>query len=202
VNYKRPKRVFVVAYGTEDSVTSEFLIRGSDGIERKPKDYLEAFALFVRRNPAKIAAIEILLDRPQEWSTDALVELRNGLGRAREHFTFESLQKAHETCYNKALVDIISMVKHAAREEAPLLTAAERVDRALERLTAGWRFVREQQQWLDRIRQHLINNLTIGVEDFDAIPIFEYSGGWVRANRVFDGKLKTILEQINAAMAA
>jgi len=38
-------------------------------------------------------------------------------------------------CHRKALVDIISMVKHAAREESPLLTSAERVALAFGRGT-------------------------------------------------------------------
>ncbi len=201
-NYKRPKRVFVVAYETEDEVSSQWLLRDGDGMPVKPEDYLEAFERFIRENAEKVDAIEILLDRPQEWSTDALGELRQKLGTAREHFTVPALQKVHEYRYNKSLVDIISMVKHAAREEAPLLTAAERVDRALARVTAGQRLNREQQQWLDRIRQHLIENLTIDTADFDTIPIFEYEGGWTRADRAFNGKLKGLLRQINAAMAA
>ena len=35
----------------------------------------------------------------------------------------QELQKAHKLVYNKALADIISMVKHAARDEEPILTA-------------------------------------------------------------------------------
>ena len=51
-------------------------------------------------------------------------------GRAPQRFTVENLQKAHEIRHKKSLVDIISMVKHAADEQSPLLTAAERVERA------------------------------------------------------------------------
>ncbi len=202
MTYKRPKRVFVVAYDTEDDVSSKWLLRGSDGMPVKPEDYLEAFERFIRDNAEKVDAIEILLDRPQEWSTDALGELRRKLATAREHFTVESLQKVHEFRYHKALADIISMVKHAASEEAPLLTATERVDSAIARIAAGQRFSREQQEWLDHIRQHLIENLTIDAADFDTIPIFENDGGWARADRAFNGKLKNLLRQINAAMAA
>ena len=36
------------------------------------------------------------------------------------------LQQAHRLRYQKALADLISKVKHAAREESPLLTADER----------------------------------------------------------------------------
>ncbi len=74
VNYPRPKRTFVVAYPTEDTVSSELLLRES-GVEYKPTDYLILFARFVKESASQIEAIRILLDRPQDWSTDALAEL-------------------------------------------------------------------------------------------------------------------------------
>ena len=76
IEYPRPKRVFLKSYETEDVVSSEWLVRGLDGKEYKPEDYLVAFARFVQENPAKVEAIGILLDRPQDWSTEALEELR------------------------------------------------------------------------------------------------------------------------------
>ena len=51
--------------------------------------------------------------------------------------------------YNKALADIISMVKHAAREEEPILSAQERVDRALEKVKAGKSLNDDQLNWLE-----------------------------------------------------
>ena len=47
VNYRRPRRGFVVAYNTQDEVSSQWLIREA-GEEYKPEDYLTAFARFVR----------------------------------------------------------------------------------------------------------------------------------------------------------
>ncbi len=67
VNYPRPRRGFVVAYGIEDEVSSQWLIREA-GEEYRPEDYLTAFARFVRENPERIEAIRILLDRPQDWT--------------------------------------------------------------------------------------------------------------------------------------
>src|SRR5262249_39254357 len=124
VNYPRPARTFMVAYPTQDTVTSEWLVRES-GVEYKPADYLAAFERFVQENPLPIEAIRILLDRPQDWSTDALAELRQKLATTSERFTRENLEKAHAARYHKNLVDIISMVKHAAREQEPPPTAHE-----------------------------------------------------------------------------
>jgi type I restriction enzyme, R subunit len=202
VNYPRPKKTFVVAYPTEDSVSSAWLIKGADGKEYKPEDYLVAFSRFVQENPIPIEAVRILLDRPREWSTDALSELRRKLSTTPERFTPENLEKAHAARYHKNLVDIISMIKHAAREQEPLLTASERVDRAFLKITAGREFTEEQAKWLERIRAHLVVSLSIDLEDFEVVPVLLDAGGWKRADSVFVGGLPLLLKQINEALAA
>jgi type I restriction enzyme R subunit len=202
VNYQRPKRVFVVAPGVEDTVSSAWLIRGADGREYKPEDYLAAFGRFVQENPLSIDAIRILLDRPKDWSTDALAELRQKLATTTERFTPENLEKAHAARYHKNLVDIISMVKHAAKEVEPLLTAQERVEKAFAKITAGRHFTDPQQKWLDRIRAHLVVGLSISREDFEIVPVLLDPGGWKPADRAFDGKLEQLLGELNAALAA
>jgi len=94
------------------------------------------------------------------------------------------------------------MVKHAADEQQPLYTAEERINLAFARATAGRTFSAEQRQWLDRIRAHLIENLSIGREDFDALPVFTRAGGWRRADTVFYGQLSELLQDFNEAIAA
>lgn len=42
--------------------------------------------------------------------------------------------------------------------------------------SSGRTFTPEQQQWLDRIQQHLTENLSIEREDFDVIPTLEGAG--------------------------
>jgi type I restriction enzyme R subunit len=202
VKYPRRKRVFLRAIENQDEVSSEYLFRDAAGREYKPEDYLEAFARFVRDNPARVEAIRILLGRPRDWSTAALAELRDKLRAAPEHFTVDNLQKAHQRRYDKALVDVISMVKHAADGQSPLLTAAERVERAFGKITAGRTFTAAQEQWLERIRQHLVANLSIGRDDFEDIPILHDPGGWGGANRAFGGELEELIANLNAAMAA
>lgn len=181
LNYPRPKRVFLVAIEPEDTVGSEYLVRDDLGKEYKPEDYLVAFGKFVEENSDKIDAIRVLLSRPRDWNTSTLVELKNKLTTAPERFTIENLQRAHELRYHKALVEIISMVKHAADAEQPLYTAPERVERAFAKVTAGKTFNDQQQKWLDRGKSHLIENLSIDQKDFDIMSIFEQAGGWRKA---------------------
>ena len=158
----------------------------------------------MRDNPAKVSAIEILLKKPRDWSTSALQELRDKLTATPERFTVENLQRAHDVRYRKALVDIISMVKHAADDGQPLFTAQERVERAVNRLSGvlASPLSPQQQQWLDRIKDHLTQSLSIEQDDFDVIPVLANAGGWGAADRAFDGRLDTVIRTLNEVIAA
>ncbi len=203
VSYPKPEKTFVRAYEQTDTVSSMMMLRDVAGNEYKPGDYLQVFSKFVAENPDHIDAVRILLDRPRAWSPTALTELREKLARSRYRFSVENLQRAHEVTYKKALVDVISMVKHAAKEDAPLYTASERVERAFEKVTAGQTFTPDQTKWLDKIREHLRANLSIDQDDFEIVPIFADAGGWGVARKVFgDTKLQALLHQFNEAVAA
>lgn len=203
VNYPRPKRTFVVAYEAQDNVSSVWMVRDIAGKEYKPDDYLTAFTDFVKQNADHIDALRILLNKPKEWSPHTLEELRKILNTAYPlNFMEEQLRKAHELHYHKTLIDIISMVKHAASAEEPLYTAQQRVERAFMKITAGRTFTGEQRDWLDRIREHLIANLSIDEEDFGILPVLSHPGGWSKADKVFDGHLGDLIKELNEAIAA
>ncbi|WP_431987535.1 type I restriction-modification enzyme R subunit C-terminal domain-containing protein [Streptomyces parvulus] len=201
-NLPRGGKTFVVASSAVDEVSSEWLIQGATGQKYRPDDYLNAFTEFVRREAEKLEAMSVLLNRPKGWNPRALTELREVLSRAPEHFTEANLERAFRAKYGKALVDIISMVKHAARDAAPLLTAQERVKAAVTKVIAGQDLTIEQQQWMDYIEQHLVENLSIDREDFDLIPILSSRGGWGRARLVFGNHLPRLIEHLNEELVA
>lgn len=202
VNYKRPDRTFIIAHSVTDNVESGWLIRGADGKEYKPEDYLQAFERFVRENGSHIEALQILLSRPQDWSTEALKELRETLTKTPERFTETNLRKAFEATHHKALLDIISMVKRAAIDGSPLLTAEERVNAAVAAVTAERQLTADQEKWLEYIRIHLVENLTIDRDDFDEVPVLANRGGWRKADRVFSGHLDELLKDIHKEIIA
>jgi len=199
LEYKRAQRVFLKGYEVQDEVASEYKFRLGDSMA-KPQDYLEAFSNFARENTGKIEAIKILMDRPKNWSTQALEDLIKVL--KLNSFPVQELQKAHELVHHKPIADIISMVKHSIRNEEPLLNAQERVDRALKKVTQGRTFDPEQQQWLGYIREHLVANLTIDEDDFEYFPVFELHGGLVKVRKVFPDQFQSLLGDINLAVAA
>src|SRR3989449_4124621 len=202
LEYKRKSKTFLVSHTTQDLVSSEWLIRGLDGKEYKPEDYLVAFSAYVRSHESDVQAISVLLKHPQDWNPEVLKGLRDKLAATPQRFTVENLQRAHELKHKKPLADIISMVKHAVNQQSPLLNAAERVDRAFKGIIASQSFTQEQLKWLERIRIHLQENLSIDQEDFESQPVFADYGGWGNASKVFQGRLPILIKEINGAIAA
>ncbi len=199
LNYPKGHSSFVIAYEAVDNVSSEWLIReGNDYV--KPEDYLVSFERFVRENPEQIDAIEILLKRPKEWKTDVLSELRNKLKMNK--FSEPDLQKAYCIVYNKALADIISIVKHSAKDESPILTAQERVELVMRRIMREKSFTLEQVKWLELIREHLVENLTIDMEDFELMPVFTRQGGRAKARKIFSNEFDKLIKELNELIAS
>jgi type I restriction enzyme R subunit len=75
------------------------------------------------------------------------------------------------------------------------------VEGAFARVTSGRKFTTEQQQWLERIKAHLTQNLSINQEDFEILPVFTRFGGWKKANGIFFGELPQLIHSFNQAIA-
>jgi type I restriction enzyme R subunit len=195
-DYPRAKRVFWVGYDVKDEVGSRKLF----GKWEKPEDYLEAFAKFVHDNVNQFEALRILLKRPQDWNPDVLVKLRRVL--RTNDYDEKLLRRAHERVNHKVLADLISIIKRAADEQEPLLTAAERVTKALEEMRAFHTFNPEQEKWLGLIGEHLKENLSISEEDLDFQPVFAQRGGRARARKLFGKELQPLIERLNYTLVA
>lgn len=197
VEYPRAKRTFWRLEQANDEVSSETLVRF--GRFTGAEDYLQAFSRYVQANARKIQAFKVLLHRPKDWSPEVLEELRDILRQSE--FDEKTLASAHRVAH-RTLADIISMVRHAAQEEEPVLTAEERVSRTMERLRQGHRFTPDQDKWLGLIQTHLVENLSISPEDFDLQPAFQRVGGLGRARQIFSKNFPVLLTDINATIAS
>ncbi len=195
-NYPRSPRRFIKAIEFEDTVKSEYVFRTIDGQELKIDDYITRFVQFVKENPEHIEAISIVLNKPNDWNTQALKELKKSLRQRPERFTEDNLRRA----YKYPLADIISIVKHAAKEE-PLLSAKERVDLAIDKVFGSLTLTERQKQWVELIRRHMTENLTIETDDFDMMPIFMNRGAtFNKVNADFDNNLIAYIHQLNASV--
>jgi len=194
--YLRAKRTFLIGHKIQDAVTSQRLERY--GAFDTAEDYLDAFTAFVKSNAGKVDALAVVLKRPKDWRPAVMEELKRAM--AREGFDAEQLRRAHRAPGFKSLADVISMVKHAAAAPAPLLTAEERVNRAMDRFLEARKLTREQMQWLSLVREHRVRNLSMDEEDFDLTPLLVMRGGKAKARQVFPNLL-LVVASLNRAVA-
>ncbi len=200
--YPRPQKTFVRAETAEDQVYSRIIFRAKDGRDLGPQDYLQEFEKFVRMNPEHIEALEILLKRPKEFDTKQLKALREKLATQPDDLVDKFTEKNLRRAYSQELADIISMIRYASKG-GELLTVERRVDKAMMKIKSDRSFTEEQNEWLELIRRHLIENLLMEKEDIEALPIFTREGAsWNKLNKVFEGKLEEIIHEVNEAIAA
>ena len=201
-NYPRPEKKFVKADRAEDEVLSRIVFRAKDGRELGPQDYLKDFETFVIDNPEHIEALEILLKKPKEFDTKKLKALRDTLATKPDHLVDKFTEKNLRRAYNKDLVDIVSIIRFAAKG-GELLTVEQRVNKALMKVRSDRSFTEQQNGWLELIRRHLVENLLMEKEDIETLPIFTREGAsWDKLNKIFEGNLESIIHELNEAIAA
>ena len=110
--------------------------------------------------------MEILLNRPNDFDTHQLKALRETLAARPDHLVDKFSEKDLCRAYNKELADIISIIRHAA-VGGELLTAEQRVNKALMKVKSDRAFTEEKEKWLEMIKGHLTQNLLKEKDDID-----------------------------------
>ena len=163
------------------------------GTGQKPEDYLESFREFLRDHAEDIPALMLVTQRPKELTRKDLRDLQIQL---EQHGYSETAIKSavRDTTNQDIAAGIIGFVRYVMLEES-LLPYEERVDRAMRTILSSQQWEPRQRQWLDRIGKQIKENVVIDRESFDAGAL-KQQGGFVRLNKVFDGKLEDIVRRI------
>ena len=165
------------------------------GTTTRPEDFLSSFEKFVRDNVNKVAALQAVVQRPRDLTRDALKALRMELGQ--QGFSEQALRTAWKQAKNQDIAaTIVGFIRQAALGD-PLLPWADRVRMAIDRILSRGSWTEPQRKWLERIGKAVTQ---VGVADhavLDEEQFREETGGFTRLNRIFDGRLDTILGDIN-----
>jgi type I restriction enzyme R subunit len=181
--------------GHEDELREE--VRGYGKGER-PKDYLDAFAMFVRTNLNKLPALVVVTQRPRELTRAQLKELKLILDK--EGYSELALRTAwRETTNADIAASIIGFVRQSALGDA-LVPYDERVGNAMKGLLASKPWTQPQRQWLERIGKQLVVETIVDREALDDGEFKKQGGGFERINKQFDGKLDAILGDLREAI--
>lgn len=201
-----------------DEVTRDTLVRaGFDSAAlEKARSMLSSFRQFIDDNKDQIEALQILYSRPHRSGLrySQVKELLQAIQRPPLSADPLRLWQAYEAVEpdkvlgrgGKQLVDLVALVRHALEPDSPLVPMSMTVEERYQQWIAdqqatGVSFTAEQRQWLDAIKDHIASSLAIDSEDFGDIP-FNQFGGLGRAYELFGDSLTSILEELNARLAA
>lgn len=170
------------------------------GQGKKPEDYLEAFAAFVKSHSNDIPALMAVCTRPRDLTRKQLRELEFELDKAG--FTETSLATAWREMTNQDIAArIVGFIRQAAIGDA-LIPYNERVDHALQQILAGKAWTAPQRNWLKRIADQTKANMLVDREALDDPNLIfkREGGGFTRLDKLFNGELQQLLETFNDAL--
>lgn len=164
------------------------------GITR-PEDYLASFRRYLAENLNRVPALAAVANHPRDLTRAQLREVR--LLLERDGFGEGNLRAAFRDASNADIAaSIIGYVRQAALGD-PLIPYDERVDRAIRRVLSSRAWTAAQRQWLERIARQMKKEVVVDRDVLEQGEFRQQGGGFVRLNRVFDGRLEAILAEIN-----
>lgn len=186
----------LISYHTDELLGFERGYRtGEEGATYgKPDDYLESFKSFLRNNQNEIAALTVVMQRPRDLTRQQLKALKLLLNQAG--YSESSLQTAWRDTTNQDIAaSIIGFIRQAALGDA-LVPYGERVDRAMNKILSSRPWTPPQRKWLERIGKQLRAEVIVDREALDKGEFKSQGGGFTRLNKVFNGQLEEILQEI------
>jgi type I restriction enzyme R subunit len=160
---------------------------------RRPTDFLDSFRAFIESHRNTLPALLVVQQRPRDLTREDLRKLKLALDQ--EGFTEQAIQSAWRDQKNEDIAaTIVGYIRQLALG-SPLLPYTERVDRAVQRLRKAHAFTDPQSKWLDRIAKQVKLETVVDPASLDS-GRFKTDGGFARLNKVFDGKLESLLGEL------
>jgi type I restriction enzyme R subunit len=181
------------------STAPDSVISVSHGYGRgeRPADFLESFNTYVKQNINQIPALLVVTQRPRDLTRQQLKELLLILDQAG--YSEPKLRTAWKDVTNQDIAaTIIGFIRQAALGTT-LVPYQERVARAMKSILHSRPWTDPQRKWLERIGKQLKLEVVVDQQALDHGQ-FKTEGGFPRLNKVFDGKLESLLKDINAAV--
>ena len=202
----------------DETTQDELVVAEFDAkAKAKAQSVLADFRQFIEDHRDEIEAIQILYSRPYRAGLRyrhvkelaeaiKLPPMRLGDPVARLWPLYQAFEPDRVKGKGSKLADLVAIVRHAIDPSQDIvsrdITVEERYQQWLdEQKAAGVTFTPDQRQWLDAIKDHIANSLTIDRDDFDDVP-FSQMGGLGKAYQLFGDRLAAILKDLNDRLAA
>jgi type I restriction enzyme R subunit len=203
---------------TIDTVSKDVVLESafSEAAKERARGLVASFEKFLQENKDEITALQLLYSQPysKRLRFDDIKGLAEAIKTPPRSWTPEALWRAYETLDQskvrgsggQMLTDIVSLVRFALHQENELVPYEDQVDERFKNWLAqqenkGRQFTDEQRQWVYLIKDHIVSNLKVELEDFDLSPFIQ-KGGAGKAYQVFGKNLNEILNEMNEVLAA
>lgn len=164
----------------------------------KPNDYLEEFSKFINDNINKIAALNIIVNRPKDLTFNELRSIQ--LELKRNHYDENMLNSAWQKAKKEYIVaDIISFIRQAAIGSA-LVSHETRIENAMEKVYNMKSWTPKQMEWLKRIRAQLLSTPVLAPTAqvyFDETTVWREKGGYNGMKRRIGEDIDKVIELLN-----
>lgn len=164
----------------------------------KPDDYLQEFERFIKNNENDLIALKTIIHQPGKITRQQIKELL--LALSDEQYTEKNLRKAWAMKTNQDIAArIVGYVRKAALGNA-LVPWEERVDNAINVMITQQQWKPAQKNLLKSIGDLLKTRLALDEQSINESALTRKYGRFDRINKIFEGQLPKVLEQINDAV--
>ena len=197
----------------------EVLFAGFDDLAaEKARIIVNNFKNFIEENKDELTALQIIYSNPYPTrllTYDAIKELAEAIEKPPYYLTTDKLWAAYEKLEkskvrgagpHKLLTDIVSLLKFELGEIQVLEPFSYTVDKRFEEWISskkkqGVSFTEEQLEWLKMIKDHIATSMSINKYDLEQTP-FHNKGGLVKANKIFNGNIDKVMEELQEALVS
>jgi len=177
---------------------------------------ITSFQEFLEQNKDEILTLQVFYDQPygqRHLTHEMIKQLAGALQNPPYYLDPERLWKAYKqlntakvrgTSTRRQLTNLISILRYELQETNTLIPFQDAVEQNYQEWLQrqeqqGITFTKEQLDWLQMIKHHLIGSLTIELKDLQYVP-FQQQGGIVKAKQIFGRGITRILKEMNTVL--
>ncbi len=183
----------------------------------KAEEIIEDFKTFMQTHKDEITALSIFYNQPynrRQITYDmikAVLEIlkqnKPHLAPARVWQAYEQVEKVNGRSPKNELTALVSLIRRVTGIDDTLTSFEQTVSRNFKtwvfdkQAGAAQKFNDEQMIWLRMIRDHIISSIHMEMEDLEYAP-FDGKGGAGKMDQLFGDEMRTIIDEMNEALAA
>jgi type I restriction enzyme R subunit len=200
-----------------DEITADVLLdAGGRPDLQRCRDVVTSWRQFINDNKDEITLIQVLYSQPKKAKITfaELKELAAAIAAPPRSWTIDLIWNAYQaieadrvkTTPKHTSTDLITLIRYALELDNQLVPYALTVEEKYANWLAqqaqhGVRFTETQRWWLDRIKDTIIQNASIGIDDLELAPFTE-RGGIDGAGSDLGPNAARIIDELNKVLAA